>query len=70
MLQPGRLFEQHGARRVHADRLHLVDEYVVRSILQRQQLGDDTVFSVHVWFLRTQTRLGSRVCLWDMGRIC
>jgi hypothetical protein len=47
MLQPDRLIEQHVASRPFSDRLHLVDKHVVRSILQRQQLGDDAVFGVH-----------------------
>ena len=40
MLQPGRLVAQHVAGRPFADRLHLVEEHVVGSVLQRQQLGN------------------------------
>ena len=32
---------------VTPDRLHLVEQDVVGSVLQRQQLGNDAVFGVH-----------------------
>jgi hypothetical protein len=38
VLQPGCLVAQHVASRPFANRLHLVETHVVRSILQRQQL--------------------------------
>jgi len=48
MLQPDRLVEQHVASRGHTDRLHLVEERRVGSILQRQEMGDEAraVFDV------------------------
>ena len=46
MLQPSRLVGQHVARRPFADRLYLVEQHVVGSILQRQQLGDGAAAEV------------------------
>ena len=48
MLQPDRLIEQQVASRGHTDRLHLVEERRVGSILQRQEMGDEAraVFGV------------------------
>jgi hypothetical protein len=43
MLQPGRFVAQHVAGRPSADRLHLVEQHVVGSVLQRQQFGDGAV---------------------------
>jgi hypothetical protein len=43
MLQPGRFVAQHVAGRPFADRLHLVEQHVVGSVLQRQQFGDGAV---------------------------
>ena len=44
MLQSGRLVGQHMAGRPFTNCLHLVKQHVVGSVLQRQQLADDTVF--------------------------
>jgi hypothetical protein len=47
----------------HADRLHLVEERVVRSILQRQQLGDEAgaTLGVQACFLCNYGRLGRMI---------
>jgi hypothetical protein len=37
----------------HADRLHMGNDHMVRSILQHQQLGDNAVLGVHVCVLRS-----------------
>jgi hypothetical protein len=47
MLQPGRFVAQHVADSPFADRLHLVEQNVVGSVLQCQQLSDGAVFGVH-----------------------
>jgi hypothetical protein len=61
--QPLRFVVQDAAGGGHADRLHLVEERVVRSILQRQQLGDEAgaMFGVHACFLRNYGRLGRMI---------
>ena len=61
--QPLRFVVQDAAGCGHADRLHLVEERVVRSILQRQQLGDEAgaTLGVQACFLCNYGRLGRMI---------
>ena len=58
MPQPNGFVVQDVAGGGHADRLHMGNDHMVRSILQRQQLGDEAVFGVYVCFLRSYVRCG------------
>ena len=59
--QPGRPVEQHVARRPFADRLHLIEEHVVGSVLQRQQFGDGAAAEGPEYRGSDHTGLGHRV---------